>query len=127
MYLGADGQCLSRVRDTHEFARLKGVKSSDIDREVAKAETRIRAGLTLFEYLGWSGVATADLPPCRAPDVRSDIHHHLLISLPMLLALANPSLWAEFCEHSGTDLRLAQVLLLSEAQVDELQQFHPAP
>lgn len=118
MYLAVNADCLYVVRDTHEYAKQRGIAPSDVDRERAKAEVRITAGLILFEYLEWSELSNVDVPK-NVPFFA--VHESLGMTPSQLVQLSSPELWEAFQAHHETELRLAQVLLVNEAELEQLQ------
>lgn len=129
MYRGNEGQCLNSVADTSEFARMRGVKPSDVDSVRSKAEQRIQAGLCMYEYLMWLRDVRYDLKK-SSPVAEKLIAEpgsflcELGVSPSELVTLADEQVWAEFQENRGIELpfRLSQVLTLTESQTDDLQE-----
>lgn len=119
MYLAVNADCLYAVKDTHEYAKQRGIAPADVDRERAKAEVRITAGLVLFEYLEWAEPANVALDVQNVPFFA--VHESLGMTPGQLVQLSSPELWEAFQAHHETELRLAQVLLVNEAELEQLQ------
>lgn len=122
MYRATDGSCLHGVSDTTEYARSRGVRPADVDVERVKAESRIQAGLLLYEYHSWFRRLALPVPETVDPTISQLLDETPLagmgVSAGELVALAQPEIWEHFVDEQGvdTDFRLAQVLLLTEQQ-----------